>query len=105
MSARQLRQGYGNVLLEHIKESHYPSRELMDRMEVSLNDYAQAVSYLEVLIDKVQNKYPSLELLDRIDGLLNRLESADMLAEEEERRRELEHQRDRGREREREGAA
>lgn len=57
---------YMNVLLGHIAESHYPSGDLMDRVEIML-DRDHVDEYLEVLFEKVEaDQYPSKHLLDRI---------------------------------------
>jgi len=57
---------YMRILLDHIRESRYPSGELMDRVEILL-DRDHVDDYLETLFEKVQaDRYPSKQLLDRI---------------------------------------
>jgi hypothetical protein len=73
----ELRARHSDLLLDRIRESRYPSRELMDRVELSLRDRDKALAYLEVLFEKVQGRYPSLELLDRINAVLLLLEASE----------------------------
>lgn len=57
---------YINALLTRIAMDHYPSGELMDRVEILL-DREHIDDYLDILFEKVeQDHYPSKQLLDRI---------------------------------------
>jgi hypothetical protein len=57
---------YMQILLDRIEESHFPSGELMDRVEILL-DADHVDQYLEILFEKVEgDRYPSKQLLDRI---------------------------------------
>jgi hypothetical protein len=57
---------YMRVLLERIAMDHYPSGELMDRVEILL-DREHVDDYIELLFEKVESDhYPSKQLLDRI---------------------------------------
>jgi hypothetical protein len=57
---------YMQVLFDRIRESRYPSGELMDRVEIFL-DRDHVDDYLELLFEKVEaDQYPSNHLLDRI---------------------------------------
>lgn len=59
-----------DVILEKIEQDQYPSGELMDRLEASIESRDQLAHYLDVLMDKVEeNRYPSKQMLDRIRRL------------------------------------
>jgi hypothetical protein len=75
MAADRLHDEYLNILMENVRQSEYPSREFMNRIEHALRDEEEAQEYIEVLLTKVQgNLAPSLQLLDRISRMIRRLE-------------------------------
>jgi hypothetical protein len=85
MNAAGLRDRYNDLLLERTRDVQYPSRELLDRLEISLRDRDTAFEYIETLLEKVQGRYPSLELLDRINAVLSALELQEVAQERWER--------------------
>ena len=63
-------------IMDKVREDKYPSRELLDRVEMSLRSTDEATDYLGVLIEKISNdRYPSLELIDRALGIANAIEA------------------------------
>jgi hypothetical protein len=57
---------YMRVLFDRLKESNYPSGELMDRVEILL-DREHIDEYMDILFERVEgSRYPSKQLLDRI---------------------------------------
>jgi hypothetical protein len=82
MAATEVRQSFQNLLLERVRVTEYPSRELMDRIEATLRDTAEAVEYIDVLMEKVQT-YPSLQLLDRIHRVVIAVEASEARADRE----------------------
>ena len=81
MAATEVRQSYQNLLLERVRVTEYPSRELMDRIEATLRNTGEAVEYIEVLMEKVQATYPSLQLLDRIHRVVIAVEATEARAD------------------------
>ena len=71
-----LRERYNDVLIDRIRSCRYPSKELMDRAELTLASKQEAEAYGDVLVDKI-TKYPSLQILDRLTGLIYRIEAAE----------------------------
>ena len=82
MPSDDLRGRFNDILIDRIRSCQYPSKELMDRVELTLGDRDHASEYAEVLFDKI-TKYPSLQLLDRISGLVTRIEWTDQIASAE----------------------
>jgi hypothetical protein len=65
---------YMEILMEKVRSDRYPSGDLMDRIEVSMQSRDQAVEYLDVLHEKVgESRYPSKQLLDRIQRMNARI--------------------------------
>jgi hypothetical protein len=61
---------YVEILFEQIRHVQYPSVELMDRLERSLETREQLDEYMGILFDRVEScQYPSKQLLDRIERL------------------------------------
>ena len=59
---------YVDMLMEKVREDRYPSGDLMDRIEVSLQSRGQAEQYVEVLFEKMgEARYPSKDLMNRIE--------------------------------------
>jgi len=83
MPSGDLSSRYSDVLIDRIRVCRYPSKELMDRVELTLRDRGHAYEYADVLLSKI-TKYPSLQLLDRLAGLIARVEWADRRASAEE---------------------
>lgn len=66
MPITQAHDRYMRILLDRIRESKYPSGELMDRVEIML-DREHVQEYVDILFAKVEHdRYPSKQLLDRI---------------------------------------
>ena len=58
---------YVEYVMRRIAADHYPSGELMDRVEAALASREHVAAYLDVLFEKVDgDHYPSRDLLDRI---------------------------------------
>ncbi|HKO28233.1 MAG TPA: hypothetical protein VJU80_12305 [Solirubrobacteraceae bacterium] len=71
------RDRYYELVLGKIRDDHYPSGELMDRLEASLASPEELEEYLEVLLDKIEgDHYPSKQMLDRVLALAVALEAA-----------------------------
>jgi hypothetical protein len=83
MSASELRNDHIDLLMEYVRNSNYPSGELLNRIEGSLRTEEQAERYVELLREKVRVAQiaPSLHLLNRIDRVINRLEVEQMIRE------------------------
>jgi hypothetical protein len=79
MDVARLRERYSDELIERIRSSSYPSKELMDRAELTLASTERAYEYADVLFDKI-TKYPSLQLLDRLAGLMYRIQVQELRA-------------------------
>ena len=61
---------YLEILMEKVRADRYPSGDLMDRIEQSMESGDQALEYLEVLHEKVgESRFPSKQLLDRIQRM------------------------------------
>ena len=59
---------YVDILMEKVREDRYPSGDLMDRIEQSMQSRAQAEQYVEVLFEKMgEARYPSKDLMNRIE--------------------------------------
>ena len=66
MAITQAHDRYMRTLLDRIRESRYPSSQLMDRVEILL-DREHVDEYVDILFEKIEaDRYPSLQLLDRI---------------------------------------
>lgn len=74
MAVMEYREAYLERLMDNVRESHYPSHGMLDRIELSLRTRDQAERYIELLFEKIQDKYPSLQLLDRTDRMIRFLE-------------------------------
>lgn len=80
MATSDLRDDLHTSLLEKIRESRYPSIELMNRVEASLRDLDNAREYADVLREKIDgDKYPSLQLIDRLSRMIDLIEQAEEL--------------------------
>lgn len=78
MATSDLRDDLHHSLLEKIRESRYPSIELMNRLEASLRDLDNAREYAEVLREKIDaDDYPSLQLIDRLTRMIDLVEQAE----------------------------
>lgn len=75
-----LRDDVQTLLLDKIRETRYPSLELMNRYEATVRDLDHAREYVQVLLEKVQqDTYPSLQLLDRVVGFIDLIERAELV--------------------------
>ncbi len=71
------RDRYYELVLAKIRDDRYPSGELMDRLEASLDSRDELEQYLEVLLDKIEDdRYPSKQMLDRVLALAVALEAS-----------------------------
>jgi hypothetical protein len=62
-----MQERYVEILMDKVRADRYPSGDLMDRIEATLQSRSQAEGYLELLFEKVDDsRYPSKDLLDRI---------------------------------------
>jgi hypothetical protein len=65
------------TMLENVKSSRFPSREVMDKVEKMLRTPDEATSYLGVLMEKLTEvQYPSMELFDRAMRVARAIEYA-----------------------------
>jgi hypothetical protein len=78
MSAAELHERITRSLVDEIKQLHYPSVTMLNRVEETLYSRHALADYTESLIEKVETtRFPSIALLNRIDGLLDRLEQVE----------------------------
>lgn len=71
-----MQERYLEILMEKVRADRYPSGDLMDRIEGTLQTKSQATVYLEVLFEKVEDsRFPSKELLNRIARVSSAVES------------------------------
>ena len=72
-----IQQAYYDVLMNRVRNDHYPSHQLLDRIEVALATPEQVAEYVAMLIEKVDETwYPSHQMLDRIQQMLERTATA-----------------------------
>jgi len=58
------------ILMRQIRDVRYPSTEVMDRIERTLQTREQLEEYMGILFDRVEAcQYPSKQLLDRLERL------------------------------------
>ena len=75
---------YVEILMEKVRADRYPSGDLMDRIEGTLQTKSQATAYLEVLFEKVEDsRFPSKELLNRIARVSGAIDSQPATASRE----------------------
>lgn len=61
---------YFESLMKQVRESQYPSTEVMDRIERTLESREQLEEYMAILFERVERcEYPSKQLLDRLERL------------------------------------
>jgi hypothetical protein len=66
-----LQQRYYDLLMERVRSDHYPSHQLLDRIETSIFTADQIIEYVDMLIDKCDESwYPSHQLMSRIERML-----------------------------------
>ena len=66
-----LQQRYYDILMDRVREDHYPSHQLLDRIEASIWTSEQMTGYVDLLLEKVDDcHYPSHQLLDRIERMM-----------------------------------
>jgi len=70
MKADEVHRQYTELLLDRTSSVRYPSKGIMDRLELTLADYDIALEYANTLLEKAGTRYPSLELLDRANRLI-----------------------------------
>jgi hypothetical protein len=62
---------YFEMLMERVRSDHYPSHQLLDRIEAALWTPEQLHTYVEMLVDKADEAwYMSPQLLTRIQRML-----------------------------------
>jgi hypothetical protein len=82
MPAEDLRKTYLDLLMDNVRESRFPSGELLDRIEATIRTPEQVEEYVEVLFDKCQGgTAPSLNLLERIRVMVEDLEGYEALTQ------------------------
>jgi hypothetical protein len=58
------------VLMRQIRDVRYPSVEVLDRIERTLQTREQLEEYVGILFDRVEEcQYPSKQLIDRLERL------------------------------------
>ena len=68
---------YVEILLEKVRADRYPSGDLMDRIEGTIQTREQAEEYLEVLFEKIEaSRFPSKELLGRAARVASAIEAS-----------------------------
>ena len=79
-SALQHRDDHFELLMDYVRDTSYPSGELLNRIEGSIRTPDMAERYIEVLREKVlvSKIAPSLDLLNRLDRIIKRLELAEV---------------------------
>ncbi len=66
-----LQQRYFDMLMEHVRTDHYPSHQLLSRIEACLWSPEQYEQYVAMLLEKIErDHYPSHQLLDRLERML-----------------------------------
>ncbi len=61
---------YFETLMDQVREVQYPSVEILDRIERTLESRDQLEEYLGILFERVEScQYPSKQLLDRLERL------------------------------------
>ena len=81
METGELRERYTDLILDRIQGVKYPSKQLMDRVELTLTSRDRAREYVDILLEKSGTRYPSLQLLDRVSRMLALVELADAEAD------------------------
>jgi hypothetical protein len=72
-----LQQRYLDILMERCRNDHYPSHQLLDRIEASIWTPEQISDYVEMLIEKCDESwYPSHQLLSRVERMLQLVATA-----------------------------
>jgi hypothetical protein len=62
---------YFATLMERVRQDHYPSHQLLDRIEAALFTSEQVTEYCELLLEKIDESwYPSGQLLNRLQRML-----------------------------------
>lgn len=64
------RNRYFEILMDQVREVQYPSVEILDRIERTLESRDQLEEYMGILFERVEScEYPSKQLLDRLERL------------------------------------
>jgi hypothetical protein len=72
MPADELRSRYTALLLDHLRETKYPSPTMLDRAEAAITDRETAEEYVGRLLDLLeQDRFPSPPMVDRVRRLLS----------------------------------
>ena len=75
MDASALRQRLLEMQIEQIKDEIFPSVEMMNRVENSLQTREQLEEYAAILLAKVEStRFPTLAMRNRLEALADRLE-------------------------------
>lgn len=70
MPGKSLREIYVELLLDRVRQEHFPNPDHLDRIEATVRSPEQIVEYVELLLSKVVGmRYPSGAILDRIQRL------------------------------------
>jgi hypothetical protein len=80
------RDQYFEMLLEKVRQTEYPSHQLLDRLDDSVRNRTHVEAYLDLLFEKTRHKFPSLLLVDRLNNLILFLEAVERLEEKHSER-------------------
>ena len=86
MEASELHDRYTELLIERTRGVRYPSKQIMDRTELTLSNRKLALEYAAELLKKANTRYPSLELVDRLHRVLAVLTATEPVDEDEDGR-------------------
>jgi hypothetical protein len=65
----EIKNALRSVLMDKIRQDHYPSATMMDAVEVGIGD-EQLLEYAEILLDKLaDDQFPSIDLMKRLHAL------------------------------------
>lgn len=78
-------QRYLRTLFTRAEANHYPSHQILDRIEASITDRETAEAYVDLILSEAEEQlYPSLRMLDRANRIVVKLAVADKIREVEE---------------------
>lgn len=76
---------YLRVLFTRAEANHYPSHQVLDRIEASITDRETAEAYVDLILSEAERQYyPSLRMLDRANRIVRKLAVADTIQRVEE---------------------
>jgi hypothetical protein len=75
MSGSALKQRLLDMQMERVENDTFPSVEMMNRIEASLQDEDELEKYAGILWKKIEStEWPSLAMINRFEGVLARLD-------------------------------